>query len=474
MENPATLQPGPTSLPLGSRVGAWRVVGAGARGAWGTVYRVERQGFPEAGPFALKLATWPKDARFEREVELLWRIRHPHVPRLQDRGWWTHSSGVLFPFVVMDWVEGVPLYEWSARHRPTQRQVMQVLAQVASALAAVHAVEGLHRDVKGHNILVRPEEPAAVLMDLGAGTFRGASALTWEALPPGTPAYRGPEALRHELRWKVRSEAVAYEATPADDVYALGVTAFRLVTGSYPPPVEVVGEVEEVGVGDAEQAPPLELRAAPLPPEALAGVCPALAALIRQMLVEEPSERGSARALAQALEHAARTSGASAERPVPACAGEGASVLGGPWGRLRRALGGRAWSMAAAAAGVLLAVAAGWAVHSLAEGRLWSGEASGQSESGGRTGGLVDSAAGGSSEAAEPTPPRKIISREMPKEPLPGQRRAPCKGKSQVALHGGCWFLIRNEPPCDEDSYEWKGKCYVPIYPAGRPPSSVK
>ena len=61
-------------------------------------------------------------------------------------------------------------------------------------LAAPHAAKCVHRDVKGDNFLVLPEGSRPVLLDFGAGDFLGASTLTREVLPPGTPYYRSPES----------------------------------------------------------------------------------------------------------------------------------------------------------------------------------------------------------------------------------------------------------------------------------------
>jgi eukaryotic-like serine/threonine-protein kinase len=324
---------------------------------------VERVGYPLAGPFALKLATWPQDPRFEREVELLWRLRHPHVPRLQDRGWWTHPSGVSFPYVVMDWVEGLPLYEWAARYPTAQRQKVEVLAQLAQALAAVHAVGGIHRDIKGGNVLVRMADMRALLTDFGSSTYLGAPRLTWEDLPPGTPGYRSPEAVLHRLRWR-QSSGEPYQATPADDVYALGVTAWRLMTGNYPPPYEPV-EAPEGSV---------DLRLPPPPPSAW------LTELRKP--VEEPA------AVAQ--------------------------------------------------------------------------EAREGNQEEGRTAGLMDAVHEGSAGSAPPAEHR-WLSLEVPKTPLQGQARPPCK-KGEVVIHGGCWGRPQvSTPPCRERDFEWRGGCYSPI-----------
>ncbi|HLL00691.1 MAG TPA: hypothetical protein VK539_08905 [Myxococcaceae bacterium] len=74
---------------------------------YGTVYAAERTDGERTGLAALKLAISPADARFEREAELLARIRHPNVPRLMDAGLWRAPSGGSHPFVVMECVEGV-------------------------------------------------------------------------------------------------------------------------------------------------------------------------------------------------------------------------------------------------------------------------------------------------------------------------------------------------------------------------------
>jgi serine/threonine protein kinase len=83
------------------------------------------------------------------------------------------------------------------------------------------------------NVLVT-EEGRAVLTDFGLGTYPGARALTRQAEPLGTPQYLSPQALHPRQRYWRRAEP-RYEAGPTDDVYALGVTAWRLIMDTYPP-----------------------------------------------------------------------------------------------------------------------------------------------------------------------------------------------------------------------------------------------
>jgi serine/threonine protein kinase len=93
--------------------------------------------------------------------------------------------------------------------------VWRVLAQVARALEAVHAVGAVHRDGKGDNVLVRLSDRRAVLIDFGLSHLQGAQRLTWQALPPVTLAYLSPQA------WPVYLRSQHH--------YVLGVTAYRLV-----------------------------------------------------------------------------------------------------------------------------------------------------------------------------------------------------------------------------------------------------
>ncbi|SEM45578.1 Serine/threonine protein kinase [Stigmatella aurantiaca] len=439
MTNSAGLAPG-------TEIGAWRVVSHQGQGAYGAVYRAERVGDEGAGPFALKLALHPLDPRFEREGELLARLNTPHVPRLQDRGWWM-PEGTPFPYLVMEWVEGLPLYEWGTRHVLTSRQALRLLAHVARALEATHAVEGVHRDVKGDNIRVRADG-TAVLMDFGSSNYRQAQTLTHQHPPPGTPEYQSPESQR--FQWETRHQPrIRYEAQPADDVYALGVTAYRLCTGQYPPGLELKQTEEGFEFVD----PPW------VPPETLASVCPELAALIRQMLHEEPAERGSAASVAQALERAAKKAGRAADQPL---AGGQYVALPPP--------ASAAWRPALVAAlGMCLSLAVWWWGSQSLGGAKWTADRQHPEEA---PVGLADSTL----DASTAGPPAEFeqggMALDVPETPLPGQHRPPC-AKQELKINGGCWRRLADAtPPCGVRTYEWKGMCYVPMFDPPRPSTS--
>jgi hypothetical protein len=458
-------------LPAGTIIGSWRLLEARGRGAYGTVYRAERVGHEAAGPVALKLAHCPMDPRFEREVELLSRVRHPSIPQLLDHGVWTLRDGVDFPFIVMDWIEGLPLYTWVAEHQPGSIQVLGLLAQVAGALAALHREDCVHRDVKGDNVLVNAEG-RAFLMDFGAGDFKGSRSLTEEVLPPGTPEYCSPEAQR--FQWdNHRVRGARYKPGPADDVYALGVTAYRMVTGDYPPP----------GFDMAAQVAPQEVSPQMLlPPSARVTVSSELDALILRMLSKEPGARGTAGKLARAFEQAANSARLRADTPIGPCAGEETPKwASGPvirrYDRWLAAMG-----IATGVVALILVVPKRWmkepaeALSSVAHQKGQGDEADAGAAALGDSSDPVSAATG--TEASS-----RGLGLDMPKKPFPGQRLPPCREGFEVDIEltqgqkntRSCWFKVDvSVTACKVHGYEYRGGCYAPSYPPPKVPQSVR
>lgn len=476
----------PDSLNPGDLVGPWRIEGYAGRGSYGAVFRARRADSPGSQPVALKMAVFPHDPRFEREVELLRRTRHPAVPRLIDQGWWDAEPGVRHPYVVMEWIRGQPLYEWAREHTPTSREVLRVVAQLASGLAVLHHGECLHRDLKGGNILMEPEG-RAVLMDFGSGTWKGAPPLTHRVLPPNTPEYRSPEALRFEWQHWSTPEA-RYHATPADDLYALGVTLYRLLTRVYPPPGTAPEGVKTQVQGGAA----LRLRVHELNPR----VVPELSALVERLLAAEPDARGTASELAQAAETSAEHLGSEADAPLWDSESPPARTHAGPAKpvdvKLAPSIGPESeavplqvrqqvrpvpWRNLLALLTMSLAVvgpcwmAPEWSAEPPEMTREEALDA-GMAPDGG-TRGLGDDALTTRMEIQSIPSEARSISLDMPKKPLPGQRRPPCKRDWEEILHGGCWVRVANKkPPCGDDTYQWQEACYDPAWDRSRPPTT--
>jgi hypothetical protein len=409
-------------------VKAWR-----GQGGYGAVYRAERGGWGRAEPGALKVSLSRWGFRMEREVELLSRLSHPSIPRLLDRGGPQPPSGDEYPFFVMEWVEGPPLYVWAEQHAPEAEQVCRVLAQLARALEAVHAAAAVHRDVKGDNILVRLSDRRAVLIDFGSCHFAGAQRITWQSLPPMTPEYLSPQAVVFYLQSQGQPDGY-YPPSPADDLYALGVTAYRLVMGQYPARIET--RQDEQGNWQAK-SPDVRQQL-----ESNPRVEPALREVIVRLLSDAPEERGTAAQAAEALE-AVAGGAEGAECSMPA----GRTRAWKPW-----------LALAAAGACAVLLWNSKWV--------RWASNA--QAPDAGTV--AVGDSTPTEPQAATPSPEESGSLAQQPlPEPRPGQARPDekgrCLGPEQVPINDGCWveLLPRSAEECAAIGYvPFKGKCYLP------------
>ncbi|HSP79137.1 MAG TPA: serine/threonine-protein kinase, partial [Myxococcaceae bacterium] len=276
----------PHELPVGTEVGHWRVLGKLGVGGYGAVYLVEdvlvAQAAGSPGLFALKLALREGEEarRLEREAELLTRVRHPNVVERMESGRWPEEPGGL-PFLVMRYVKGPRLYTWAQESNRRVAEGVALFRTLARALQALHEAGVVHRDVKGENVLVRQEDGQPMLVDLGAGDHGGAEKLTSGRLPPGTQPYRGPEALRF-LRDNLGQPGARYDYGPPDEVYALGVTLYRVLVDAYPYEAE----------GDAQTVPARLEGKVPVHPSTLNPCVPvALGDVVLRMLAPRREER---------------------------------------------------------------------------------------------------------------------------------------------------------------------------------------
>jgi hypothetical protein len=458
-------------LPLGTQVGSWRVVDWAGQGVYGAVYRAVRIGQEHLPPVALKVALLPEDPRFERERELLSRTPHPHIPRLVDSGFWVSPSGARHPFVAMEWVDGVPLYDWARMFRPSAAQQLRLLAQVALTLQYLHAQDALHRDLKGANLLVRRSDSRLFVTDFGSGIYPDAATLTPQQLPPGTPAYRSPEAWLFNIQFRHTSER--YRAGPADDVFALGVTACVLATGKYP----------EMGEFRRDEHGRWHLDSLVLPRALFsAQVPPPLRELILRMLTLRPEERGTAAQLAQSLERAADSLThpsplpcASGTTPAPVCHAEASACSP------RAPKPSRPHGLVLVMAAGILATWAGWLTWAaLLPAREEAPPVPQAAPPAARKASPEEGPVGlgeavASTAAPSPALPSasEPLAADSPPDPYEGQAQPDKKGRcprpQQLILNGHCWGRMEVSPEkCEDGGGEmYQGTCYVPIFPRG-------
>ena len=152
-----------------------------------------------------------------REARLTARLQHPHAVPVFDA---IEHDGQLW--LVMQFIPSITLAAVLEQGGPLQpNEAAKVGAEVASALAAAHAVGIVHRDVKPGNILIA-EDGAALISDFGIARALGDATLTSSGMIHGTPAYLAPEVARGS------------EANFASDVFSLGSTLYSALEG-HPP-----------------------------------------------------------------------------------------------------------------------------------------------------------------------------------------------------------------------------------------------
>ncbi|MBI2760916.1 MAG: serine/threonine protein kinase [Chloroflexi bacterium] len=202
--------------------------------------------------------------RFVREGRALARVKHPNVVGVYDTG---EVDGAVY--LATELIEGRSLSEIAEQMGPLPLpDVLSITEQMAGALAAVHARNLVHRDVKPANILIEDETRRAVLLDLGVARDLTNVSLTGSLLM-GTPGFMAPEQV-----------AAGGQVSPQTDVYQLAATVYSLLSGRAP------FEGDTVPVLDAI------MRAAPpylgdLRPD----LPPAVAATVTEAMAKNPERR---------------------------------------------------------------------------------------------------------------------------------------------------------------------------------------
>jgi serine/threonine-protein kinase len=192
----------------------------------GAVWLAERADRSLKRQVALKLprASWSRGLaeRMARERDILASLEHPNIARLYDAG--TDAQGR--PFLALEYVEGLPIDVYCRERSLGIRDRLQLLLQVAQAVAFAHSRLVVHRDLKPNNVLVTADGQVR-LLDFGIaklmeGDRTKETQLTQMSGRCMTLDYASPE--------QIRGEPIG----TASDIYSLGVVAYELLTGARP------------------------------------------------------------------------------------------------------------------------------------------------------------------------------------------------------------------------------------------------
>lgn len=214
-------------LTAGELFAGYTIVRRLGAGGMGQVYLAQHPRLPRRDALKILPAELTSNSeyrqRFNREAELAASLYNQHIVGIHDRG---EYQGQLW--LSMDYVEGTDAARLLHEHYPNGMplpEVVQIISAVADALDYAHSRGLLHRDVKPANILLGDAQPRRriVLADFGIARELGASSnLTATNITMGTTAYCSPEQLQGlDLDGRV-------------DQYALGCTAYQLLTGVAP------------------------------------------------------------------------------------------------------------------------------------------------------------------------------------------------------------------------------------------------
>ncbi|HTQ45476.1 MAG TPA: protein kinase [Polyangiaceae bacterium] len=237
--------------------------------------------------------------RFLREARAVNRINHTNIVEITDFG---EDSGLTF--LVMEFVEGPSLHELLSGGRFAWARAARITMQLASALGRAHEQGVVHRDLKPENVLVTTRASPArdgmaddfvKLGDFGIAKILDAPSITIGEARFGTPGYIAPEVVEGQ------------PATPAADIYALGVVLYNMVTGVMP--------FDARGTDLLVAA----LREAPVKPSDRFGDVPAeLEELMLRMIARAPGDRPrDAFVVHDALADIVRRLGKTSKAPPP-------------------------------------------------------------------------------------------------------------------------------------------------------------
>ncbi|HMF16835.1 MAG TPA: protein kinase [Gemmataceae bacterium] len=215
------LQPAEDAAHMG-RLGGYEVIEVIGRGGMGVVLKAFDPALHRLVAIKVLAPQWvPSSAarhRFAREARAMAAVRHDHVVAVYDVD---EVNGQ--PYLVMEYVPGGSLQQRLDETGPLEvKEAVRIGMQTAMGLAAAHAQDLIHRDVKPANILLEHGEERVKLSDFGLARAMDDASLTQSGMISGTPQYMAPE--------QARGAALDHRA----DLFSLGGVLYAACTGRPP------------------------------------------------------------------------------------------------------------------------------------------------------------------------------------------------------------------------------------------------
>jgi len=206
------------------RIPGYKVLGKVGSGAMAVVYKARQLSLDRIVAVKILPRRYTEKAdyinRFFKEGRLAAKLNHNNIVQAIDVG----EAGGLYYFV-MEFVEGRTLHDDLSKGKVfSEKEALEVVIQLANALAHAHAHGMVHRDVKPKNIMINTEQ-VVKLADMGLARMTSdiKAAKSEKGKAFGTPYYIAPEQIRGEVNIDGRA-----------DIYSLGATFYHMVTGRVP------------------------------------------------------------------------------------------------------------------------------------------------------------------------------------------------------------------------------------------------
>jgi serine/threonine protein kinase/ABC-type Fe3+-hydroxamate transport system substrate-binding protein len=258
-------------LNVGTMVSGYRIEKVLGSGGMGTVYLAANPVLPRRDALKVLSSELSQDpqfrARFLREADLAATLDHPNVVTVYTRG--ETEEGQLW--IAMQYVAGSDANKELDEGRMTAKRAGHIVSEVAKALDYAHRRKLIHRDIKPANFLLAPDDERIFLADFGiARALDDSVGLTATGTVMATVAYAAPELLG------------AGQVDARADIYALGCSLYRLLTGR--PPFSSSGGMAAVMAAHLSQPPPRVTERAK-------DLSPAIDQVVAKAMAKSPADR---------------------------------------------------------------------------------------------------------------------------------------------------------------------------------------